>query len=881
MDALSLLLTVFHICISVISHTTIAATHTLTPCQTLTHGTTLVSSNQRFVLGFFSPSGHAHISYLGIWYKDIPLTVVWVANGHKPLKSSDAKLELDFHGHLALKDGSKGTVWSSLPAKKAEKPILELLDSGNLVVKEGKFKSEGRFKWESFDFPCDTLLPGMKLGWDTKSGRKWFMSSWKTRDDPSPGGFKLSLEQPQSPPQLVLKRNLTKQSRWGPWDGKHFSGTNAFKTNPVFKIIFKFDSDQVWFTFEVLDESILLRFVVSPCGNVQFLTWKNHTRKWITMLTLNKDGCDRYGLCGLYGICYVDDPSCRCLEGFRPSSPWDWSRMDTSGGCRREYRLNCSDGDGFLKYGGLKLPDNSTSWGNLSLKDCGEKCLKDCACMAYTNMNINRNGSDCVVWLGHLIDIRNYPQGRDELYIRVARGELGVAKHKRSRAHTVNLPVGTEVNLKRHLIGSDELALQYMEWLVAFITEPSSSLDKKTVTTFVQLLLATMAIQVHHVQSMLPQISINQVAAFSLLEGIWLSAFIQSQQENNPYSDLNMENAVGDLEFHLFDLSAITAATDNFSLENKIGEGGFGIVYKGEFPSGQLIAVKRMSQRSSQGLQEFKNEASLIAKLQHRNLVRLLGCCIQGEERMLIYEYLPNRSLDQFIFDQARKKLLSWGRRLDIIVGIAKGLIYIHDDSRLKIIHRDLKTSNILLDSQMMPKISDFGVAKIFGGNETEERTTRVIGTHGYMSPEYVINGHFSTKSDVYSFGVLALEIVSGQKNWGFQHPDHDFNLLGHAWKLWNEGRPLEIIDTLLESFSKTEVLRCIQVGLLCVQQRSEDRPAMTNVICMLRNESTSLPEPQEPGFFTGGSSMRYGSSSRGQLPETDNSLTMTTLTGR
>ncbi|CAL5441345.1 unnamed protein product [Camellia sinensis] len=266
------------------------------------------------------------------------------------------------------------------------------------------------------------------------------------------------------------------------------------------------------------------------------------------------------------------------------------------------------------------------------------------------------------------------------------------------------------------------------------------------------------------------------------------------------------------VELHVFDIVTISRATNKFCDANKIGEGGFGPVYKGLLSTGKEIVVKRLSTTSKQGLNEFKSEVTLIAKLQYRNLVMLLGCCIHGEERMLIYEYMPNGSLDSLIFagvENTRSKSLTWRRRLDIIVGIAQGALYLHRDSRLRIIHRDLKVSNVLLDCGMNPRISDFGLARTFGGDQSSATTRRVVGTYGYMSPEYVIDGLFSIKSYVFSFGVMILEILSGKSNRRFHHPDHNFNLLGHAWTLWIEGKACELLDPLVEgSFSMSEVLR-------------------------------------------------------------------------
>ncbi|XP_019196345.1 PREDICTED: G-type lectin S-receptor-like serine/threonine-protein kinase At4g27290 [Ipomoea nil] len=293
------------------------------------------------------------------------------------------------------------------------------------------------------------------------------------------------------------------------------------------------------------------------------------------------------------------------------------------------------------------------------------------------------------------------------------------------------------------------------------------------------------------------------------------------------------------------------SATNNFSSDNLIGEGGFGFVYKGKLPTGTEIAVKKISENSGQGAQEWENEVIIIAKLQHRNLVTLQGCCAEGGQRILIYEYMPNNSLDYFIFDESRKRILTWQKRFEIAVGISHGILYLHQDSRFKIIHRDLKASNILLDAELNAKISDFGLARIVGEDDALARTKRIIGTYGYMSPEYAVDGNFSVKSDVFSLGVILLELISGRKNRTFHHSDHHHNLLGHAWLLWNDGDPIELMDNCVrDSYVESQVLRCIHVALLCVSKLPEDRPTMASVVFMLENEEVALPQPKEPGFF-------------------------------
>ncbi|XP_050878426.1 G-type lectin S-receptor-like serine/threonine-protein kinase CES101 [Lathyrus oleraceus] len=320
---------------------------------------------------------------------------------------------------------------------------------------------------------------------------------------------------------------------------------------------------------------------------------------------------------------------------------------------------------------------------------------------------------------------------------------------------------------------------------------------------------------------------------------------------NELYSIKDLEDDFKRHDIKVFSYASILEATMDFSPENKLGQGGYGPVYKGILVTGQEVAIKRLSKTSGQGIIEFKNELELICELQHTNLVQLLGCCIHQEERILIYEYMPNKSLDFYLFDSTKRKLLDWKKRFDIIEGISQGILYLHKYSRLKIIHRDLKASNILLDDNMSPKISDFGMARIFSQQESTVNTNRIVGTYGYMSPEYAMEGICSTKSDVYSFGVLLLEIVCGRKNNSFYDVDRPLNLIGHAWELWNDGEYMQLMDpSLSDSFVPDEVKRCIHVGLLCVQQYANDRPTMSDVVSMLTNNYEPVTLPTKPAFY-------------------------------
>ncbi|XP_044478244.1 putative receptor-like protein kinase At4g00960 [Mangifera indica] len=304
-------------------------------------------------------------------------------------------------------------------------------------------------------------------------------------------------------------------------------------------------------------------------------------------------------------------------------------------------------------------------------------------------------------------------------------------------------------------------------------------------------------------------------------------------------------------EQKFFSYETLVAATKNFHPNNKLGAGGFGPVYKGKLDDGREVAVKKLSHRSSQGTREFENEAKLLARVQHRNIVNLLGYCVHGAEKVLVYEYIRNESLDKFLFKSDKSWKLDWKRRFDIIIGVARGLLYLHEDAHKRIIHRDIKASNILLDDKWMPKIADFGMARLFPEDETHVNT-RVSGTNGYMAPEYVMHGHLSVKADVFSFGVVVLELISEQKNSNFNLDVDAQNLLDWAYKLYKKGRTLEIVDSkLAESQAADQIAMCIQIALLCTQGDPRLRPDMRRVVIMLSKKPGpgNLEEPTRPGM--------------------------------
>ncbi|KAM7255268.1 hypothetical protein ACFE04_020509 [Oxalis oulophora] len=325
--------------------------------------------------------------------------------------------------NIVLLDESESQVWSSNQTEAINNPVIQLLDSGNIVLRD--IDNDDEYLWQSFDYPTDTLLPEMKLGWDFNRKFDRYITSWTSSDDPSTGVYAFKLDY-RGMPEIFLWRKQVIVYRSGAWNGRRFSGVPEMK--PVDNIDFSFvvDQDEVYYSFEIMSESLLSRLAVSPTGMLQRFTWINDSQVWNPFWYAPKDQCDNYKECGQFGNCDTNaSPVCKCLKGFEPENPQAWSLRDGSDGCLRKTDLDCGS-DKFLHLRDVKLPESTTSFvdRNMSLKECEAVCSRNCSCTGYSIADIRNGGSGCVTWVGELVDIRQYSAGGQDFYLRLAASDL-------------------------------------------------------------------------------------------------------------------------------------------------------------------------------------------------------------------------------------------------------------------------------------------------------------------------------------------------------------------------------------------------------------------------------------------------------------------------
>ncbi|KAL1213228.1 G-type lectin S-receptor-like serine/threonine-protein kinase [Cardamine amara subsp. amara] len=787
-----------------------SATDTITTDQPLSGTHTIVSNGDIFELGFFNAAPGFYprnAYYICMLYKQVfssTLTIVWIANREYPVRGGLFSSHLMIsNGNLILQNERNKAIWSTgLNSSSSNDVQAVLLDNGNLELRDGP-NSSAAVLWRSFDHPSDTWLPGAKL----KLGSP-LLTSWKSSTDPSPGQYSLEVDSKTN--SLVMVWNGSK-SYWssGPWDDrlKTFKGFPETGTD----LSFKLNLNESYITYTVSSTSTY-RLVMGFSGQLMQYKREANAQEWSMIESAPKDRCEVYNYCGSFGICNnksQKDP-CRCAPGFNKPLTEEPYLNIFYGGCVRKTYLRCNkENDTFFAIDNIKLDTGSTTavWTSLVMA-CANACLDNCVCNAYTY-----DGGKCFMWTTNAFNLQQLDANQGHTFF------LRLAAPNTSTATSNISPAALNIS-------------------------PATSNKAKTKDPKVRRIVLAVVLS-------------SLLAAAVFFVGLYccISSRIRTkrtQTDEKQQSRELLEGGIidddGEQICHL-NLRDIIPATNAFSEENKLGEGGFGPVYKGKLPNGMDVAIKRLSKQSSQGLTEFKNEVILIIKLQHKNLVRLLGYCVEGDEKLLIYEYMPNKSLDVLLFDSLKCRELDWDKRMKIINGTTRGLQYLHEDSRHRIIHRDLKASNILLDDEMNPKISDFGTARIFGCKQIDDSTQRIVGTFGYMSPEYALGGVISEKSDIYSFGVLLLEIISGKKATRFVHNDQKYSLVAYAWESWCETEGVSIIDeALCGSYSLKEVMSCVHIALLCVQDHPKDRPTISQIVYMLSNDN-NLPIPKQPTF--------------------------------
>ncbi|XP_073148558.1 G-type lectin S-receptor-like serine/threonine-protein kinase At1g11300 isoform X2 [Henckelia pumila] len=684
-----------------------SAMDTISANQYIRDPDSLVSNGQKFKLGFFTPVNSSY-RYVGIMYNIPVMTVIWVANRENPLNDANGTLLISGDGNLVILNGQKQMLWSSNVSNSIPNSSTQLLDTGNLVLQDN---SNGKIVWESFLHASDSFVENMKLFTDLTTNKKNILTSWRSPSDPAPGRFTTTIE-PLEIPQTFVWLDNSPHWRSGPWDGQIFIGIPLMKS--IHRAALELVNDNpgtasIYFKYFSLS---ILYIELNASGALQQMFWDDKTGDWTLTWSSISSECDVYAKCGHFGSCNAQDrPICSCLPGFEPKNDREWSGGNWTSGCLRRAPLKCGKNSSVGEMGkedGFLMLETVKVPDRLSwLPSLEPECRSKCLHNCSCLAYSYHDGIGCMQWTESLIDVQKFSTGGADLYIRLADSEIGNIKKKGRRAI-----------------------------IAAAVLVPVLIINVPLCAYFLWKYRAGRK-----------QIAIRDAEMDPL--------------NHNVYG-VKLE------ELPFFEFETLSKATDIFDLRNKIGQGGFGPVYKGMLPNGQAIAVKRLARSSNQGLKELMNEVEVISKLQHRNLVRVLGCCVEREENMLVYEYMSNGSLDGYLFDSHRKGFLDWRRRVIIIEGICRGLLYLHRDSRLRIIHRDLKSSNILLEEELNSKISDFGMARIFGGKEDQANTSRVVGTYGYMAPEYALHGRISEKSDVFSFGVLLLEIVSGRTNASF-----------------------------------------------------------------------------------------------------------------
>ncbi|CAN6335712.1 unnamed protein product [Urochloa humidicola] len=751
----------------------------------------ITSKDGSFSFGFYNHSFNAFT--LSIWFTNAAdRSIAWTANQDHPVHGSGSKVALNKDGSMVLKDYDGTVVWQ-INKRSVAVDRVELMDSGNLVMVD----QGGNILWQSFDHPTNTLLPSQPLigtaklvSTDLSHNSSYYALRFDERYILS-----LSYDGPDIP--NLYWPNPDQNS----WTNYRILYNN--KRRGILDKLGKFEaSDNTSFFASDWGLEIKRRLTLDYDGNLRLYSLNESDGSWYVSWMAFSQLCDIHGLCGWNGLCvYTLAPVCTCPHGYVFRDPDDWSK-----GCKRLFNISCVHIDQGMDF--VHIP-GTDFWGSdinyipsASLDTCRKLCLEDCSCVAFV-YKVYPHPRGCYL-KSALFNGKTSPGYPGAAYVKVPESflshsqsyssELGHGRRvcNASRTHTFNYAAHTIIEKGR--------TWYYYYWFLA---------------------------------------SFFLVELYFIAVGGWFMTRKQpARSAIRVAEDEEGLRAVADY-FRSFTHKELQKATNNFKEE--LGRGRHGSVYRGILQDNRVVAVKKLKDvKGGQG--EFETEVSVIGRIYHMNLVRVMGVCSEGNHLLLVYEFVENGSLAMFLFG-GKGLLLQWHERYKIAVGVAKGLAYLHHECMDWIIHCNVKPENILLDEEFEPKISDFGFAKLLQRYESDSSMSKVRGTRGYMAPEWVSSAPVTEKVDVYSFGVVLLELVMGLRVSELPTDGSGdaesalrqlLSTIGQNMKT-GEGTWIDdLVDPRLNGdFARSEVLLMLEVAALCLEQERNRRPSMSDVVQM------------------------------------------------
>ncbi|XP_057423871.1 G-type lectin S-receptor-like serine/threonine-protein kinase At5g24080 [Lotus japonicus] len=777
-----------------------------------------LSENGTFALGF-TPAANTdnnRLFTLAIWFARLPgdPTLVWSPNRDSPV-SQDAILELDTTGNLVLTDGDT-TIWASNTSN-SDVAAAVMTESGNFIL----HTTNNHPAWQSFSQPSDTLLPNQPLTVSSEltssksSSHGGSYYALKMLQQPTSLNLALTYNLPETYQALDEHEPFTNYSYWHGPDISNVTGEVIAVLDQAgsFGIVYGDSSDGAVYVYKNDDDdaglssaihksnstplTVLRRLTLEKNGNLRLYRWDdvNGSSQWVSQWAAVSNPCDIAGICG-NGVCELDrskiKASCTCLPGTskvgRDGQCYENSSL--VGKCNGQHENQTSLRMSMVQqtnyyFSEFSVIANYSDVDVASVSKCGDACLSDCDCVASV-YGLNEERPYC--WVLRSLSFGGFEDTSSTLFVKVRANGSWIAGGSKSNSSS-----------------SDGLGSAKEKALIIPIV--------LTMIILIALLCLLLYYSVHRKRTMRREME--------------SSLILSGAPMNFTYRDLQIR-------------------TSNFS--QLLGTGGFGTVYKGSLGDGTLVAVKKLDRVLPHGEKEFITEVNTIGSMHHMNLVRLCGYCSEGSQRLLVYEFMKNGSLDKWIFPsyQGRDRLLDWTTRFEIAIATAQGIAYFHEQCRDRIIHCDIKPENILLDENFCPKVSDFGLAKLMR-REHSHVVTMIRGTRGYLAPEWVSNRPITVKADVYSYGMLLLEIIGGRRNLDMSFDAEDFFYPGWAYKEMTNGSVIKVADRRLNgAVDEEELMRALKAAFWCIQDEISTRPPMGEVVRMLEG-SININTPPMP----------------------------------